>query len=44
VARAKQALRTQVASIAIAGAEKILGSSIDKAANSEIVDQLAAEL
>ncbi|MDF1643482.1 MAG: F0F1 ATP synthase subunit B [Pseudomonadales bacterium] len=44
VARAKQALRTQVASIAIAGAEKILRSSIDEAANSEIVEQLAAEL
>ena len=44
VARAKQALRTQVASIAIAGAEKILRASIDEAANSEIVEQLAAEL
>lgn len=44
VARAKQTLRTQVASIAIAGAEKILRASIDEAANSEIVEQLAAEL
>ncbi len=44
VARAKQALRSQVASIAIAGAEKILRASIDEAANSEIIEQLAAEL
>lgn len=42
--RAKEALRAQVSSIAIAGAEKILGSSIDQAANEEMLSQLAAEL
>ena len=42
--QAREVLRTQVASIAIAGAGKILGRNIDEAANSELVDQLAAEL
>ena len=42
--RAKEVLRQQVASIAIAGAEKILDSSIDKAANEELINKLAAEL
>jgi F-type H+-transporting ATPase subunit b len=38
--RAKEALRAQVATLAVAGAEKILGASIDK----ELVNKLAAEL
>ena len=42
--RAKEALRAQVAAIAIAGAEKILESSIDQAANEELVKKLATEL
>ncbi len=42
--RAKEALRGQVAAIAIAGAEKILEASIDKAANEELVKKLAADL
>lgn len=42
--RAKEVLRSQVASIAIAGAEKILQSSIDQAANEELIKNLAAEL
>ncbi|WP_163836311.1 F0F1 ATP synthase subunit B [Spartinivicinus ruber] len=42
--RAKEALRSQVASIAVAGAEKILAQQIDKKAQSKLVDQLAAEL
>ena len=42
--KAKEELRQQVAALAIAGAEKILMRSIDKAANSDIVDQLAKEL
>jgi len=42
--RAKEELRKQVAALAIAGAEKILQRSVDKAANSDIVDKLAAEL
>lgn len=44
VERAREALRTQVASIAIAGAEKILESSVDQAANEELVNKLASEL
>ncbi len=42
--RAKEFLRTQVSAIAIAGAEKILESSIDQAANEEMLSKLAAEL
>lgn len=42
--RAKEALRAQVAAIAIAGAERILESTIDQAANEELVKKLAAEL
>ena len=42
--QAKEALRTQVATIAVAGASKVLGQKIDAAAHSELVDQLAAEL
>ena len=42
--RAKESLRGQVSAIAIAGAEKILESSIDQAANEEILSRLAAEL
>jgi len=44
VQRAREALRAQVASIAIAGAEKILESSVDQAANEELVKKLASEL
>ncbi|BEE19836.1 F0F1 ATP synthase subunit B [Aeromonas enteropelogenes] len=42
--RAKEELRKQVATLAIAGAEKILARQIDQAANSDIVDKLVAEL
>lgn len=42
--RAKEELRTQVAVLAIAGAEKILERSIDAAAHSDILDKLVAEL
>jgi F-type H+-transporting ATPase subunit b len=42
--RAKEALRAQVAAIAIAGVERILESSIDQAANEELVKKLATEL
>jgi F-type H+-transporting ATPase subunit b len=42
--RAREALRAQVAAIAIAGAEKILESTIDQAANEELMNKLAAEL
>ncbi len=42
--RAKEVLRGQVASLALLGAEKVLGSSVDASQHSKLVDQLAAEL
>tara|TARA_B100000809_G_scaffold261104_1_gene309317 strand:- start:2178 stop:2648 length:471 start_codon:yes stop_codon:yes gene_type:complete len=42
--RAKEELRGKVSALALAGAEKILGASIDESANSELVSKLAAEL
>jgi F-type H+-transporting ATPase subunit b len=44
VNRAKEQLRSQVASIAIAGAEKILEASIDESAHAELAEKLAASL
>lgn len=44
VNRAKEELRGKVAALALAGAEKVLGASIDESANSELVNQLAAQL
>jgi F-type H+-transporting ATPase subunit b len=42
--RAREELRHQVSALAIAGAEKIIKRSIDKEANSDIIDKLVAEL
>ncbi|MCZ6853122.1 MAG: F0F1 ATP synthase subunit B [Gammaproteobacteria bacterium] len=42
--RAKEALRAQVAALALTGAEKVLGATIDAEKHSEILNQLAAEL
>lgn len=42
--RAREQLRSQVAELSIAGAEKVLGAVIDRKAHSELVDSLAAEL
>ena len=42
--RAKEQLRAQVASIAIAGAEKILEATIDEAAHAKITEKLAESL
>lgn len=44
VNRAKEGLRSQVASLAVAGAEKILARSIDASAQADIVEKLVAEL
>jgi F-type H+-transporting ATPase subunit b len=44
VNRAKEELRNKVSVLVLAGAEKVLGASIDEKANSELVDQLAAQL
>lgn len=40
----KDALMSQIAGIALTGAEKILGQKIDVAANSEMIDRLIAEV
>ena len=42
--RAREALRGQVATLSLVGAEKVLGATIDRDAHSELVDKLAAEL
>ncbi|MEJ6122742.1 F0F1 ATP synthase subunit B [Vibrio sp. 2-Bac 85] len=42
--RVREELRQQVAVLAIAGAEKIIKRTIDKEANSDIIDKLVAEL
>lgn len=42
--RVIEELRKEVASIAIAGAEKILGSTIDASKHGEMLDKLAAEI
>lgn len=44
VNRAKEDLRAQVSILAIAGAEKILTSSVDQQAHSKMLNKLAAEL
>ncbi len=42
--RAREELRSKVVTLALAGAEKILESSIDQNAHNELVNKLAAEL
>ena len=42
--RAREQLRSQVANLALAGAEKVLAAEIDMQRHSELVDKLAAEL
>lgn len=42
--RAKEQLRTQVSTIALAGASKILGREIDAKAHSDLLDKLVAEI
>jgi F-type H+-transporting ATPase subunit b len=42
--RAREQLRNQVASLALAGAEKVLAAEIDMQRHGELVDKLAAEL
>ena len=44
VARAREQLRAQVATLALVGAEKILGTSIDQSSHNAMLNQLAAEL
>ncbi len=42
--RVREVLRSQVATLAIAGAERILGQNLDESANSRLVDDLVAAL
>lgn len=42
--RAREELRSKVAALALAGAEKLLEASIDENANRELVDKLATQL
>ena len=44
VNQAREALRSQVATLALAGAEKVLEASIDEKAHAQLVEKLAAEL
>jgi F-type H+-transporting ATPase subunit b len=44
VNRAREQLRGQVATLAIAGAERVLGAAIDRQTHADLVDKLAAEL
>ena len=44
VNRAREQLRGQVASLALAGAEKVLAAEIDSKRHGKMIDQLAAEL
>ncbi|MCU0976756.1 MAG: F0F1 ATP synthase subunit B [Steroidobacteraceae bacterium] len=43
-ARARDALRRDVAALALAGAGKVLGREVDAKAHADLLDQLAAEL
>ena len=42
--RAKEELRSKVATLVYTGVEKILDASVDESANKELVDKLAAQL
>lgn len=42
--RAREELRKHVATLVVAGAEKVIERSVDQAANSDIVDKVVAEL
>jgi F-type H+-transporting ATPase subunit b len=44
VNRAKETLRGQVATLAVTGAEKILGSTVDRSKHDELLRQLVADL
>ena len=43
-ARARDALRKEVATLAVAGAQKVLGREVDAKAHAQLLDELAAEL
>ena len=43
-ARARDGLRREVAALALAGAERLLGREVDSRAHAELLEQLAAEI
>ena len=43
-ARARDALRKEVATLAVAGAQKVLGREVDAKSHAQLLDELAAEL
>ena len=43
-AQARESLRADVAKLAVAGADKVLGASVDQAAHKKLLAQLAKEL
>lgn len=44
VSQAREALRRKVAALALSGAEKVLGTSVDQKSHSEMLNKLASEL
>jgi len=44
ISQAREALRGEVAALALVGAEKVLGASVDAKAHASMLDKLAAEL
>ena len=42
--RAREALRAQVANLAVLGAERMLGASVDRSAHDRLLDELVEEL
>lgn len=44
VSQAKEALRKQLATLAVAGAEKILQRNLDASAQAALLDEFAAEI
>jgi F-type H+-transporting ATPase subunit b len=44
IAKAREELRAQVSALSIAGAEKILGESVDAAKHGDMLNKLSAEL
>lgn len=44
ITQAREALRTQVAKLAVAGAEKIISRNIDAKAHDDLLNELAAEI
>jgi len=44
VSRARENLRSQVASLAVSGAERVLGKEIDASAHAKALDDLAAQI